>query len=159
MNLPENEIAIGFINGIAFYLSTTSFAVVCATSIKNDSGMAINLDVLAIFSDTESEYKGEEIVPGCYFFNSLDGLLHINNFNFNYQEIARNEEYKEAFKDFHASNVYMLDFDVFMEQELTEELIAALWAEISKYKPGDVILVPQWLITILSGGAANGVSG
>lgn len=93
---------------------------------------------------------------GIYFFkiDKIDenGILtesyNITKLNFNYIDVKIKSEYNSHFKKSEAANVYVLNTQT-LGIDISEETVALLMNELSRFKPGEVVLIPSALSDIL----------
>lgn len=93
---------------------------------------------------------------GTYFFeinkfdenNILIESYNISKINFNYTDVKIKSEYNNHFKKSEAANVYVLNTET-LGIDISEETVALLMNELSRFKPGEVILIPSALLEIL----------
>lgn len=134
---------IVFVYGPDLNLSTTSVAIYYLTA--NDSATQIGL-----FIDSDCEFEEKWYEKGLYIWGT-GSSFYVSKISFEYDKLIFNEIYKDVFKDARASNVYKLDLSSLVGNTLTDQLISQINAEIGKYGPGDVLLLPRGLIELLEG--------
>lgn len=144
--LTEGESGIFFVRGSALYLSSTSLVIIYATA-----GEPVKKEVLAIICDSLSEYNSTSLELGVYFFGIAENIF-VKNLAFDYTDLSYNDDFKGIFKDSKAANVYTLDTKVLSEEQLSVNLVSFITAELGKYKPGDILLVPAEILNSISSG-------
>ncbi len=118
-------------------------------------------EILAISNDIGSSFNSEELAVGTHFYASEATGAYISTLKFNYYTPEILPQYGQYFKDGKASNVQSIGtvedwlgvvYGSGGDIQTTGVEIAkrALIAELQKYKKGDILLVPQLLISLLT---------
>jgi hypothetical protein len=138
INNNGSQNTVYFARGADWNMSTTSILILYTVSSSS-------VAKLGIITDSDCYFEEKWYEKGIHFLGNSNNL-YISNFEFDYTTLEFNEYYKNIFKNEKASNVYKLDLTEFLSKDVDTALIPLLNAEISKYKAGDILLVPEALL-------------
>ena len=99
----------------------------------------------------------EKLPQGIYFTANSETEPYIARFNFNYSAIEVNSNYKNVFKHQDATNIFTLDKAVLLNlmsaidgKEEVEKVLQAFSAEMTRFNPGEVLLIPSSFLEALN---------
>lgn len=123
----------------------------------------VNYNVLMISNDVEVGWQEATLPIGSHFICEETSGIYISSLKFNYNSSQISSRYKPYFKNERAVNVYSLGtmedwagalLGGLGEGSQEEAVILAkqaVFAELSKYKKGDVLLVPSVVLMLFEG--------
>ena len=163
----EIQHAIAFCGSAFMGMSLTSLAIL---HLFGESASEWQYEVLCISNDTETSFRDESLEVGTHFYKGDKQGIYISSFKFFYNSPIIGPRYVDYFKDKDSVNTYSIgtveDWMEIVEgglseggslqEEGVEVAKQALFAELSKYKRGDILLVPTFILSML--GQAGGVS-
>lgn len=124
---------------------------------------AVNYNVLMISNDVEVGWQEATLPTGSHFIYEETSGIYISSLKFNYNSSQFSPRYEPYFKNERAINVYSLGtmedwagallggLGEGSQEEAIQLAKQAVFAELSKYKKGDVLLVPSIVLMLFEG--------